>query len=407
MNIGIDANYLIFEQAGIGKYTKNIIRNLLNLPAGKAGINRKNQYFLYFSYLRHTQKRRREIDDFLSGIKSKKVNVRIFPLPAAWYEFITASIIPPFWLYRDRLDIFFAPYVASVPRNMYWPKNLPRGKAGQKPPKVVTTIHDLVFLRFPEHRGKKLSQYYLKRHKIACRNSQKLIAVSQATKNDLMNLLAVDDSKVQVIYEAAAKEFHPLVKRERKKADQIISRYFNPETKYILSVGTLEPRKNLVRLISAYSLLPYKLKQQYQLVLVGGSGWNNKILRQTIDNLNLKDKVILPGFVLDEDLPYIYNKASIFVYPSLYEGFGLPPLEAMASGAPVIASNISSLPEVLGHAGLLVNSEKEEEIARAIQKILVQPKLAEKLSKQGLLQAKKFSWAKTAQETLEVFKTII
>lgn len=392
MNIGIDANYLIFEKAGIGKYTQNIIKNLLK-------IDRKNHYFLYFSFFRHSSNRRKEIDEFLSQIKSKKVTVRISHLPAAWQEWLTGSPIPPFRFFGDKLDIFFAPYAASVPKSRYWGKD-------QKPPKIVTTVHDLVFLRYPEHRGKKLSQFYLKRHQIAAQNSQKLMAVSLSTKEDLINLLKVDTRNIKVVYEAADIKFRPLKKKEVSRARQIIGQYFNPKTKYILSVGTLEPRKNLARLITAFSLLPNALKQKYQLVLVGGKGWNNRTLLQTINNLNLKDRVILTGFVKDDDLPYIYNQASIFVYPSLYEGFGLPVLEAMAAGVPVVTSNLSSLPEVAGRATCLINPTDEKAIAQAIVKVLSQPKFAQKLIKQGFIQAKKFSWGKAAQETLDLFEKI-
>lgn len=153
-------------------------------------------------------------------------------------------------------------------------------------------------------------------------------------------------------------------------------------------------------------MLPHETRRQYHLVLVGAKGWNNSQLLETIANLNLKDKVILTGFVQDEDLPYIYNGASIFVYPSLFEGFGLPPLEAAACGVPVVTSNLSSLPEVMGKAAVLINPTNENEIAKTIKLILNRPKLARKLVKNGLFQVKKFSWEKAARETLKIFEEI-
>jgi len=386
MKIGIFANFLLFEPAGIGKYSQNLLKNLFK-------IDHKNQYFLYFSFFRHRQVRLKLIQKRL-GKLPKNVKIRIFSVPAAWLETLFASSFDVENIIKDPLDIYFSPYVSGIP------------KKGFK--KMVTTCHDLVFLRFPEHRGKKLSNYYLKRHKTAVRNCQKIIAVSESTKKDLQKFLAVNPSKIKVIYEAADARFRPI--KDQKKIRKIIGRYlphsFNPDFRYILSVGTLEPRKNLSKLVEAYSMLPHQILRKYKLVLVGAKGWNESELQKTINNLNLKDRVLLPGFVKDEDLPYIYNGASIFAYPSLYEGFGLPPLEALACGIPVVASNLSSLPEVMGRAALLVDPTKEEEIVKALKQLIFEPKLAKKLASRGPEQAKKFSWIKTAKETLKLFEEV-
>jgi len=395
MKIGIFANYLIFEKAGVGKYTQNLIKNLLEID------KKENQYFLYFSFLRQRRQRRALINDFLGQIRPKNVTVRIIPLPARWYEFITSTPFPMTKILQDKIDIFFAPYVSGIPRLR--PAS-GRGFGGQA--KMVVTIHDLVFLRFPEHRGKKLSNYYLRRHKIAIKNCQKIIVPSDSTKKDLHDFLDVPTSKIKVIKEAADSRFRTLSSKAQRQAAKIIGRYFDPKIKYILSVGTLEPRKNLIQLVGAYSLLPHAILNEYHLVLVGAKGWNNGDLNRTIANLNLKNRVVMPGFVKDEDLPYIYNKAALFVYPSLYEGFGLPPLEAMACGVPVVVSNNSSLPEVVGKAALIIEAQNEEQLARAMKRVILKPKLRQKLVEQGYLQAKKFSWKKAAQETLQVFKDL-
>lgn len=383
MNIGIDANCLLFEKAGVGKYTQNLLKKILE-------IDKKNQYFLCFSFLRHRQKRIKFIKEYLGKPQPKNVKVKILPIPSQWYEFITSTPFPIDKLIREPIDLYFAPYASGIPRNGF--------------SRMVTMIHDLAFLRFPEHRGKKLSHYYFKRHKIAVQNCQKIIAPSRATKNDLRDLLSVKLKKITIIPEASDGRFRPI--KNKSQIVNITSRYLNPKISYILSVGTLEPRKNLAKLVEAYSLLPHALQKKYALVLVGGQGWNNKMLHGIINNLNLQDKVILTGFVSDEDLPYIYNKASVFVYPSLYEGFGLPLLEAMACGVPVITSNTSSLPEVANGAALFCDCQKEEEIAWAIKKVILEPKLAQKMITRGLIQAKKFSWEKAARETLEVFEEI-
>ena len=367
----------------MGKYSQNLIKNLLS-------IDKNNHYFLYFTFFRQQKIRRRLIEKILDPL-GKNVNIRVLPIPAAWWEFLTRTNFPIKKIIKDPLDVFFAPYASGIPKNSF--------------SKTVFTCHDLVFLRFPEHRGKKLSNYYLKRHQIACRNSQKIIVPSLSTKNDLGNFLKIPPEKIVIIGEAADEKFKVI--KDKKITRKIISKYFDPEISYFLSVGTLEPRKNLAKLVEAFARLPNAILKKYRLVLVGAQGWNNQNLLKTINNLNLKDKVIFPGFVSDEDLPYIYNQAAIFIYPSLYEGFGLPPLEAMACGTPSICSNISSMPEVVGKAGILINPNDEEEINQAIKKLILKPILRKKLALAGLKQAKKFSWKKTAKETLKVFKAII
>lgn len=384
MRVGIAANCVIFEQAGIGKYAQNLLKNLFE-------IDKRNQYFLYFTFIRHRQARERKIQQIFG--EHKNVQIKIFPLPAAWLDFLTTTSLPLNGLINDSLDLFFAPYVSGIPKVF-----------GENPPKMVFTCHDLVFLRFPEHRGPKLSNYYLKRHQIAIRNSQKIIVPSAATKKDLIKFLNVPPKKIIQIPEAADKRFRPI--KDKKQIKPIIGRYFDPKIKYILSVGTLEPRKNLAKLVEAFSLLPHNILREYSLVLVGAPGWNNEQLTKTITNFNLKNRVILPGFVKDEDLPYIYNGASVFVFPALYEGFGLPPLEAMACGRPVIVSNTSSLLEVVSRAGVLINPQNEEQIAAAIKKIILRPKLAQKLAQKGEARAKKYSWQKTAKATLKVFESL-
>jgi len=379
MRIGIDANWAIYENAGIGKYTQNLIRSLLETDT-------KNQYVLYFNFFRHFKERKSQVYDLIANSKTL-VEIEISKMPAAWKEWLTQTNFPITKLLKKEVDVYHTPFFAGVAKNGF--------------PKTVVTLHDLVFEYFPEHRGDKLSQYYLNRTKLAIEKSKKIIAVSESTKNDLIKNLNVNPDKIGVIYEGVNKNFHPI--EDKTLLDKKISKYLATR-KYILSVGTLEPRKNLVKLVKAYALLPNPIKRKYKLVLTGKQGWNNSELEKTISNLNLKDKILKTGYIPDEDLPYLYAGASVFVYPSLYEGFGLPPLEAMACGVPVVTSNISSLPEVVGEAGLKVNPYKEEEIALAIKKILVWEKLATSLRQKSLERAKVFSWEKTARETVKIYK---
>lgn len=384
MRIGIAANCLVFERAGIGKYAQNLLKNLFE-------IDKQNQYILYFTFIRNRAEREKKIYELLG--EHRNVKIKIHPLPAAWLDYLTTTSLPLDGLIKDSLDVFFAPYVAGIPKVF-----------GKKPPKMVFTCHDLVFLRFPEHRGAKLSHYYLKRHEIAVKQAKKVIVPSLATRKDLRQFLDVPVTKMALIPEAAGQEFRPL--RNKAFIGQKIAQYFDPKINYILSVGTLEPRKNLTKLVEAFALLPLNILNRYHLVLAGGKGWNNQELEKTIANFNLKNRVILPGFVKDEDLPYIYNGADVFVFPSLYEGFGLPPLEAMACGVPVISSNISSLPEVVGKAGLLVNPQDEKALSQAMKKVILSPKLAKNLSQKGKIRAQNYSWSRAAKDTFKVFKNL-
>lgn len=380
MTIGIFANTLLFEKAGIGQYGRSLVKNL-------AKIDKKNKYILYFSFIRKKKRRQEQIKEIFGKSIPKNFRIKIFPYPAAWIDYFFTTRISVQKLIKDELDVYFSPYVNGIPKNGFR--------------KMIFMCHDLVFVRFPEHRGRKLSNYYLKRHINAAKVCKKIIVPSFATRKDLKQFLSVPLKKIRVIYEAADIRFRKI--SDQKKIDLIVSKYFNPGQKFILSVATLEPRKNLIKIIEAYCLLPHALKRQYKLVLVGAKGWNNEKLLKSIRDLNLQDKVVLPGFVLDEDLAYIYNKASLFVYPSLYEGFGLPPLEALSCGTPVISSNNSSLPEVIGSAGVLINPVDEKELARTIEKVLTKETLQGKLKFKGLEQARKFSWQKSAEETLKLF----
>lgn len=380
MKIGIDANWAIYEQAGIGKYTYNLIKALLE-------TDKKNEYILFFNFFRRQRQRMQIIKDLVQN-SNAKVEVEVTVFPSSIRELLSQTSFSLKYLYKKDFDVFHSPFFSGIP------------KAGF--PKMAVTIHDLAFMKFPEHKGEKISKYYLKRTKLATSSCKRIIAVSENTKKDLINLLDIPEKKIEVIYEGVNSEFHRYKQKDTKKR---VKKYLQKH-EFILSVCTLEPRKNLHRLVIAYSMLPFDLRQKYKLVLVGGSGWNNEELFKTIQDLNLTNQVIMPGFISDKDLPYFYNAAKVFVYPSLYEGFGLPVLEAMACGTPVIAGKTSSIPEIAGKEAALINPYKEEEIAYFLKKILLSEKLQKSMSEKGIKQAKKFSWEKTAIETIKVYENI-
>lgn len=236
---------------------------------------------------------------------------------------------------------------------------------------------------------------------IAVRSSAHIVAISEFTKRELIERFHIPAGKVTVIPLAADAAFRPSRRTSKERLTTLRKRY-NLPSNFLLFVGTLEPRKNISRLLAAYAMLPRELRKQYPLLLVGKDGWLSEPLEKMIGRFELKQQVRQLSYVPFADLPGFYQMATALVYPSLYEGFGLPPLEAMASGCPVITSNISSLPEVVGDAALTVNPEKTEELSAAMAKIITDAKLRDSLRQKGLARARLFSWTKAAQIVDEV-----
>lgn len=271
------------------------------------------------------------------------------------------------------------------------------------PTKRVVTIHDVapyvlkdtstVLDRFIYHLWLPL----------ALPKSDNILTVSNQTKGDLARHFNIPMEKITVIHLAASEHFRPLVEDKIKLAlDHVgLSR------PYVLYVGSIEPRKNPIRLLEAYAQLR-QWSTEWDLVLVGTRNlWKSSPVRKTTEKLNLKPYVHFTGKVPELDLPGIYNGADLFIYPSLYEGFGLPVLEAMACGTPVITSNTSSLPEVAGEAALFVDPYDVEEITAAMRLVLEDSALARDLRERGLDHAKKFSWQKTARQTISVYEKLL
>jgi glycosyltransferase involved in cell wall biosynthesis len=268
---------------------------------------------------------------------------------------------------------------------------------------TVVTIHDLVAFLFPDTIPRKYGMYmrWLLRHVV--RRADRIISVSHNTKNDLVKILRVNPDKITVIHEAAQPSFKPI--QDSKRLGEACRRY-GIDRPFIYHVGNIEPRKNLVRLIKAYLILRGRLGNDVRLAITGQKGWLTKKLMKALGGVELGEDVIYTGYVPHEDLPLLMNAAQAFVFPSLYEGFGLPVLEAMSCGTPVVTSNISSLPEIVGDAAVLVDPHSEESIALGMQKVLEDKELRRRLRREGLAQAGRFSWEKAALSTLEVYRDV-
>lgn len=263
---------------------------------------------------------------------------------------------------------------------------------------TVLTVHDLIYHLFPEYH-KPLNYWFLNRAMpLFVQRARAIIAISESTKRDLIRCYGVHPDKITVVYEAAAPYFRPV---SPEAIAAVRARYGLPEG-FILTVGTIEPRKNLPRLLDALQRLRQK-GDDARLVVVGSKGWLYEGFFRRLEELQLEDTVLLPGYVPDADLPAVYSAAMLCVLPSLYEGFGLPVLEAMACGTAVVCSRTSSLPEVGGDAVRYFNPTDVEEMAEAIAAVWRDEALRMEMGKRGLAQAARFSWARTAEETMAVY----
>jgi glycosyltransferase involved in cell wall biosynthesis len=267
---------------------------------------------------------------------------------------------------------------------------------------TVLTVHDLIFHLFPQHH-KRLNYWYLNAAlPLYCRRASAVIAVSGATKGDLVRLYGLDPTKITVVHEATEPHFAPV---SLGQIAAVRSRYRLPDH-YLLHVGTIEPRKNLDRLLEAL----HRLRaggEDVRLVIVGSKGWLYHSFFQRLEELALGDAVALTGYVPDADLPAVYSGARLAVTPSLYEGFGLPILEAMACGTPVVCSHTSSLPEVGGDAACYFDPTDVAAMTDALRTVWKNEALRETMRQDGLARAAQFSWARAADETLAVYNQII
>ncbi len=292
--------------------------------------------------------------------------------------------------------------VVHIP-HLYW---IPRGLGCP----YILTVHDLLEHMYGSRDASSLRRslhFYLTRRVL--RKAARVIAVSQFTKNEIEKLLAVPDARIEVVYNAIDERF---LHGHATEADrELIARRYQVNHPFILYAGAIRPHKNVVRIIEAFSSLKSELQKEQQfpdlkLIIIGDDLSSHPRLRRTVVRSGVQNDVRFLGFVPIEVLRIFYDVAKIFVFPSLYEGFGLPPLEAMAHGTPVVASNTSSLPEVVGNAALLVNPENVFEIRRGLQRALLDPVLRERMKQRGYEQAQRFSWTSSVSRILEIYREV-
>jgi glycosyltransferase involved in cell wall biosynthesis len=272
------------------------------------------------------------------------------------------------------------------------------------PCRGVVTVTDLSFMVFPES-FRTFQRFYQRLFtRLSVRRASRVIAISASTARDVTHFFGVPAGRICVTLPGVDAACQPIHDKSRL-AD--FRRLHGLPERFILFVGTLEPRKNLLTLLQAYAEFRRQTRSDYKLVLGGGVGWLHRPILAAVEELRLQGDVIFPGFIPDDELPLWYNTADVFVYPSLYEGFGLPPLEAMACGTPVIVSNVSSLPEVVGDAAVLVDPHEPDEWAAALAALCRDSNLQAALASRGLERAQEFSWTRMARETIQVYGDVL
>jgi glycosyltransferase involved in cell wall biosynthesis len=381
MHVVIDARYISRHQSGVGHYTQRLV-------GGLAAIDARNRYTCVV-----------ERDGPGLPVPTRGGDRwACWPTRVSfenhWVGDLWLLGYLPLRLTRLAADVYHGPAVF-----------LPLVKLGYR---TVVTIHDLVSFLFPQTVPRKYAVYMRLMTRLAVRSADRIIAVSGATRDDLRRVLRVPDDKVVVIHEAVAPEF--AVPPGPEAIDAVVRRY-GIRRPYCLFVGNVEPRKNLARLVEAFGLLRARagrpgLGPPPQLALVGTRGWLYNGILAAVEAQGGAPDIIFTGYVPPDDLPALYAGAACFVFPSLYEGFGLPVLEAMAAGAPVVASRVGAIPEVAGDAALLVDTRRSGELAEAIETVLADAALRARLIDRGRARARRFTWEAVARETLDVYESV-
>jgi glycosyltransferase involved in cell wall biosynthesis len=406
MRIGFDVTALYVAQAGIFYYDYNLIRTLLKL-------DRDNDYLLLdYSPIHGGNNQPNELRALenstvgithVTGLRHRKLaRLKVMQRPVLWplARLIDRTLLWP-WksLAQVSMRRRLSPLLTDV--DVFHSSEVLLWR--QPGALNITTIYDLTPILFPEYHTPDTLAIQRAKHRFAQEEADVVIAISEATKRDIITHLGIAEDRIRVVYAGVAPYFQPVT--DPGIMHQALSALRLTPGEYLLHVGTLEPRKNLRRLIEAYALLLKEASEPVpELILVGAVGWNYQEILVLVEALALQDKVRYVGRLPAEVLPALYSGARVFVYPSLYEGFGLPPLEAMACGVPVITSNTSSLPEVVGDAGVTVSPTDTVALAEALADLLFDTERRQSLREAGLARARKFSWERAARETLAVYQ---
>jgi glycosyltransferase involved in cell wall biosynthesis len=369
LRIAIDARKI--RDYGIGTYLRNLLRHLSRLDA-------QTEYVLLC-----------RADDS-TAMEEVGANFRAIPETAKSYS-IREQVRIPLALRRERIDLFHAPHYVLPPLT---------------PCKSVVTIHDCIHLRFPQYLPHRLGYAYARSAMwMATHRANRVLTVSEASKRDILRYFHIPEKRIDVIYNAIDDRLG-----ETPQPDEIerVRDRYQLNAPYVLYAGNIKPHKNLERLIEAFHMLRQDPDLTHvKLLIIGDEISKYATLRRAVHRYKLHKYVRFFGFVPDKTLAVLYRLARVFVFPSLYEGFGFPPLEAMASGTPVITSNVSSLPEVVGDAALLIDPLDPAAIAQAMRRVLMDSELREDLRQRGLRRVKDFSWERSVRRVREIYDEVL
>lgn len=376
MNIGIDIRPLMSPvRTGVGEYTYELLNAIF-------AIDQQNHYWLFYNSSQDIAKNvpkwaQSNVQYVATHWPNKLLNTCL--------KFSARPRLDK--VIKQNLDIFFSPNLNFT--------------ALSKKVKHVLTIHDLSFALYPEFfSAKRKLWHWIINPQKQCRQANLILAPSENTKTDIVNYYQINPDKIKIIYPGLSSIFNnqPTVDKEQ------IRKKYNLPDKFILFLGTIEPRKNIIGIIEALEQAHSRFNQPHSLIIAGSEGWQTKPIKQRIAKSPYKQKIHLIGYIDPQDKPCIYSLATVFVYPSFYEGFGFPILEAMSLGTPVITSNRSSLPEITDNAAYLVNPNKVTEISQAMIKLINEEKLRQHFARAGLEQAQKFNWAEAARQWINLIK---
>lgn len=373
--IGLDYTSAVNQKAGIGRYTRELVNALAAAPFHKAV-----QYRLFVAEAGASFRVPRLGPNFCWH--PSRLTER--GLHRLWFRLRLPLTIET---WTGPLDLFHAPDFFLPPV--------------KKATRTLLTVHDLSFVREPESVMPGMMRHLATWVPRSVQRANHVIAVSESTRRDLIELYHTPPEKISVLYHGVSAEFAPISDPNRLAA--VRQKYSLPVQPLVLSVGTLQPRKNYQRLVQAFA----KVAPAAALVIAGSQGWHFGEIITEVQRQGLESRVRFLGFVEEADLPLLYNLATVFVYPSLYEGFGLPVLEAMACGVPVVASLRSALPEVVGSAGRLIDPLDVEAMAGALTQLLDNEALRHRLAAAGLAQAARFSWTKTAEQLVALYQKLL
>jgi len=375
MRVAIDYTAALYQAAGIGRFVRCLVSAL-------AEIDRDNEYLLV--YAAPPRKARLSIPG-APNFSSRRIPIPERALNILWHRL---SLPFPVDLVTGPVDLFHSPDFVLPP---VWRAS------------TVLTVHDLAFLLRPECADARLRDYLEKTVPWSVARADFVLADSVNTQDDLICLLGVPPAKIEVVPGGVDPSFAPV--RDPRILESVRQR-ISSGAPFILSVGMIEPRKNLVRLIEAFEKAKTRGHLPHKLVLAGKRGWLSDGIYRRAASSPLAEDILFPGYVPDPELPALYSAADLFVFPSLYEGFGLPPLEAMACGTPVVTSTSASLPEVVGEAALVVDPEDSEELAEALTRPLEDWELRARMVASGLQQSRQFTWEASARKMLKVYQRL-